>query len=229
MKRIFGSWLAMVLALLLGEPSAHAVVFGQLDDFEDGSTFGWSNGPFAVPITNVTSGGPAGVNDNYMQITSDGSGGGGRLTTFNVAQWPGNYLAAGVTTIELDLINQGATNLSIRLAFKPFSVQNSPAYLSPAMLLSVGSGWQHFSIAITAANLIPVAAPTAFNTFFSSVGEVRIINEIGATNANGDPIVGQLGVDNIRAIPEPAGAILALFGSVLLGATVALGRRRMLS
>ena len=73
------------------------------------------------------------------------------------------------------------------------------------MLLPIGSGWRHFSVSLTAANLIAIGGPDPYNTFFSSgVGDVRIINEVGATNLNGDFIVGQVGIDNIHAVPEPA-------------------------
>ena len=84
-----------------------------------------------VPVTNISTGGPAGAGDHYIQLTADGSNSGGKLTAFNRDQWLGDYLAAGVTAIEVDLLNQSAVTLSIRLAFKngPGS-SGVPGYLS---------------------------------------------------------------------------------------------------
>ena len=222
MKRMMPMFAGMALALVLGAPSAKAIVFGQLDDFENGTTMGWANG---VPgyVVNVGNGGPGGAGDNFLQLTSDGVGQGGRLTTFNLQQWLGNYIGQGVTVIELDLRNQGTTQLSIRLAFKSANTADAPGYLSQAIILAPGSGWQHFSISLTAANMIRVGNAAAHATFFSTgVADTRIINATGTANLNGDFITGQLGIDNIRAVPEPATVALLAGGLLVFG----LQRRR---
>ena len=212
--------LSLFLAVVIAATSASAISLGQLDDFEDATLKNWSNGGVAgVPApTNVNSGGPGGAGDNYLQIASAGGGGAGsRLTIFNHAQWLGNYIAAGVTAIEVDLRNSGPTQLSIRLAFKSSLSMGGPAYLTQAAILPSGSGWQHFTFSLAPASLIPVAGPPAYNTLFSGgIAEVRFINEIGANNSNGDIITAQLGIDNIRAVPEPATFYLLGAGAVAL-------------
>ncbi len=210
-------------ALLLLSERALAVVAGQIDTFEDGTKMGWSNG---VPdnLINVNTGGPAGVGDRYLQLSADGSGNGGRLTMFNLQQWLGNYIAQGITAIEMDLRNTGTTSVSMRLAFKAQNLMNSPGYLSKPFVLAPGSGWQHFSFSIASADMIAVGGPTAYNTFFSSgIGDARLINEAGTSNLNGDPIIGQVSIDNIRAVPEPT-ATAFLLGTGFLA--VFLARKR---
>ncbi|MEP6685563.1 MAG: hypothetical protein ABJB22_02195 [Verrucomicrobiota bacterium] len=211
MKR---SFCAVVFALLLVVRPAGAVVVGQVDDFQDGTTDGWTNGGMAPPVVNIATGGPAGAGDRYMQLTADGSGPGSRLTTFNFQQWIGNnYVTAGVTALSIDLLNQSSVTLSIRFAFQADAVNGAPGYLSTAMLLPVGSGWQHFTIAITQASLIAVGGPAPFNTFYDNGnGWMRIINEAGTSNLNGDIVVGQLGIDNIRAVPEPTTTVIVAAG-----------------
>ena len=177
----------------------------------------WSNG---VPanLVNVNTGGPGGAGDRYLQLTSDGTvnGPGGHLTTFNLQQWLGNYIAQGVSAIEIDLRNTGTTTLSMRLAFKTQNVMNSPGYLSAPVTLAPGSGWQHFTFSLAQANMMAVGGPAPYNTFFSTgMGDARIINEVGTANLNGDVIVGQVSIDNIHAVPEPAVSAL-LTGSCLL-------------
>ena len=215
MKRIVPMLAAAVCATLLCAPSASAIVLGQVDNFQNGTTMGWANG---VPghLVNLD-GGPNGPGDRFLQLTSDGVGQGGRLTALNLQQWLGNYIAQGVTAIELDLRNQGQTQLSIRLAFKSANTTNAPGYLSQAIILAPGSSWQRFSISLTAANLIRVGNAADYNTFFSTgVADVRIMNAVGTANLNGDFIVGQLGIDNIRAVPEPSAIPLIAGGVILL-------------
>jgi hypothetical protein len=211
MKTLLANLVIFGYALLLVARPANAIVNGQLDNFEDGTTMGWAGN-----MLQIRTGGPAGAGDHYLELTADGAGSGGRLTTFNLQQWLGNYIAEGVNAIEIDLRNESTTTLSIRVAFKAQNLMNSPGYLSAPVILAAGSGWQHFSISISAANMIPIGGPAAYNTFFSTgIGDARIINEAGATNLNGDFVTGQLGIDNIHAVPEPA-AVMFVAGGLFL-------------
>lgn len=218
----------VVLGALTFAGSAHAIVVGQVDDFEDGTLQGWGNGgeTGAPPVQNITTGGPAGVNDNFMQFSAIGGTGAGRfLTVFNRDQWLGNYIAAGVSAIEMDLRNLGNTALNIRIAFKESSNPGVPGYLSQAFSLPALSSWQHFVFSIDQGSMIAVDGPDPFNTFFSTMdGEMRIINEAGTSNLNGDTVVAQLGVDNIHAVPEPGVFVLTSVGGLL--AFIAARRKR---
>ncbi len=220
-----GRFCAITLAcsLLVLAQSARAIVFGQVDTFEDGTTMNWANGA-PDNLVNVNTGGPGGAGDHYLQLSANGNlGVGGHLTTFNLQQWLGNYIAQGVNTIEIDLRNTGTTTLNMRLAFKAQNLMNSPGYLSAPVMLAPGGGWQHYSISIASANMIPVGGPSAYNTFFSTgIGDARIINEIGTANLNGDLIVGQVSIDNIHAVPEPAAAGLLIGSGLLLIAAIRL-------
>ena len=73
MKRIAVIFSTVAVAVLLGAPSASAIVFGQIDDFENGTTLGWANG---VPgyLVNINTGGPGGTDDNFLQLIADGVG-----------------------------------------------------------------------------------------------------------------------------------------------------------
>ena len=100
----------IICSSLLFAGSAKGIGSGQVDDFEDGTTQFWDNGGAgAPPVVNVDTGGPGGVNDNFMQITSIGGGGPGRfLVGFNQTQWIGNYISAGVIAIEGNEKSPGA-------------------------------------------------------------------------------------------------------------------------
>lgn len=221
------SWSALLFALLLVVRSTDAVSNGQTDNFQDGSTMGWQNGEVigAIPVTNIANGGPGGTGDAYIRLSADGSGAGGKLTAFNRDQWLGDYIAAGVTAIEVDLRNEGAVSLTIRLAFKngPGGGAGAPGYMTQAIILAVGSGWQHVTISLIPANLIAVNNPPAFSSFF--IGEVRFIHSVGTSSLSGTTVVGQLGIDNIHAVPEPAVTSLLAGTFLAIAARFALRRR----
>ena len=80
-----------------------------IDDFEDGTTAGWHVGDPAqhpAPPVNVSTGGPAGAGDAYLQLQAlGGSGAGSRLSVLNLSQWTGDF--TGVPAIEMDVNNFG--------------------------------------------------------------------------------------------------------------------------
>ncbi len=219
----------LTAACALMPSAANALVPGQVDTFQGGTTQGWGNGAIggAVAPTVITSGGPGGAGDAFMQVTSTGSGPGGRLTVFNRLQWPGNYVAQGINAISIDLRNQSNITLTIRIAFKSSTASGAPGYLSQPFVINPMSGWQTALFQITPASMIPVDNPAPFSTFFTSGNvEMRIINAVNVDNLNGDFVAAQLGVDNIRAVPEPSAFALIGAGALgLLGVRFA-GRRR---
>ena len=197
--------------------SARAIVVGQIDNFEDGTTQSWANGgaPGAPPVLNIDTGGPAGVDDNFMQIAAGGDGAGQFLTVFNRAQWLGDYIAQGVIAIEIDLNNFSKVDLNIRLGFRESTDPGASGYLSTAFSLSAGSGWQHAVFLINPGSMIAVGSPADFDTFFAgNFGEMRIINEAGTSNLNGDQVTAEMGIDNIHAVPEPSAVLLSMLGAL---------------
>src|SRR5215217_6443564 len=97
---------ACLFALAFALPLS-AVTIGQVDTFADGTTMGWFvPGMSPNPPINEPTGGPAGVGDGFLQLRSSGlEGSGGRLAVLNPIQWAGDYTAAGVTAIQIDVNN----------------------------------------------------------------------------------------------------------------------------
>jgi hypothetical protein len=84
----------LLVAMLIYPRLASPVTLGQIDTFEDGTTQNWLVGllgaPHPAPPVNVPTGGPAGVDDNYLLLSAIGGvGAGNRLTAINVSQWGG--------------------------------------------------------------------------------------------------------------------------------------------
>lgn len=215
--RPVGALLCALAGFAAWASPAEALVNGQIDNFEDGTTDFWGIGGAAPPgsLINVATGGPAGVGDHFLQLTADGNGAGGRLVSFNQAQWLGNYTLAGVNAIEMDLKAfsfTGSSSLNIRIAFRSATGNGAaPGYVSAVALTLVADGqWHH--IVFSFASFVPINSPPPLATLLTNPAELRIINAASPNTLLGDNIIGVLGVDNIHAIPEPgtAAAVVAL-------------------
>lgn len=195
---------------------AHAVAPGTTDTFEDGSTEGWATGDASPnPPVNVASGGPAGAGDHYLLLTATGAAGpGGKLVAWPGADFHGDYLAAGITALTMDLNNLGPTALSLRLAID--GPPGSFAISGAAVVLPSGSGWTSVAFPMLPSDFEGDAAQA-----LSGVSQLRLFHGTSALFPGG-AIVAQLGVDNVTAVPEP-GMAWMLAGGL---AALALQRRR---
>jgi len=228
MKHLNSAIIPAVLALLLTwSPLASALVLGQVDTFEDGTTQSWvvgagPNGALhPAPPTNVSDGGPLGSGDNFLLLTAVGGGAeGSRLTAINLlGQWAGNYTATGISAIAMDLKNFGLSDLNIRLYLEnPIAgPATDEAVTSDSILLPSGGDWTHVEFMIDSLALTVLAGDV--NTLLNNVTALRIFHNPLA-DFPGPPVVTLLGVDNIAAlqasaVPEPSA--LSLFGLGLAG------------
>ena len=231
--------LVAFLACLPSTATAAPITLSQIDTFQDLTTDGWfaGGGPLGafppVPPHVVATGGPTGANDAYLSLTSGGGAGpGSRLVAMNLSQWAGDY--SGIATIEMDLVNLGAADLTIRLLFED-PIPGPPANIAVTTMgafLPVGSGWTHVAFSLSASDLTALLGSA--DPLISNTTLLRIIHSTDADEA--DPIAAVLGVDNISAgpvprpgpfqpepVPEPA--TLLLVGSAVAAAAVRRRRR----
>jgi hypothetical protein len=214
--------LGLLLTGGLAGTSRAAIIAGQLDNFEDGTLQSWQNGAPANPnpATNITSGGPTGVNDNFLRLTSNGGSAGGKLVVFNTDQWAGNYVAAGVNSIQMQVNNLGNTALDLRLVLNDTTHAQSLGTLAHVNV-PAGSGWNTVSFSLAPANL----TGGDYATVMQSVTDLSLAHSpVPITIRSSSPnLVAQLGVDNMTAVPEPGAVWLAAAGLV---ATALAGRGR---
>jgi hypothetical protein len=165
-----------------------------------------------------------------MLLTATGGGGPlSRLTVINSSQWAGNYLAAGVVAITMDLNNLGQTDLSLRLLFED-PMMGPPmnlAFSTVPVFLSAGSGWTSVTFLIRPEDL--TAGLGTVDGALMNATTIRLFHNPGA-DFPGPSVVAQLGVDNIRAtgpapIPEPATLLLLGTGIAAVAEKVRKGRK----
>lgn len=179
---------------------------------------------------NVATGGPAGAGDNYLRLTSTGipNASGSRLVAVQYQhQWAGNYIAAGITAITMDVNNLGTTDLYLRLLIAdPMDAPpDNEAYSSSAVFLPAASGWRSVMFPVGLGSF--TADTGTVMAALSNATELRLFN--GAPIITGSPappfVAAMLGVDNITsvgaaAIPEPATCVLCGLGfAVVLAGT----------
>ena len=217
--------LFVVGSLLLGTSMAQGITLGQVDDFEiAGDAANWAGGkpPFSPPPSQVPDGGPGGLGDGYLQISTAGFHLG---TNNNAGQWAGDYLAAGVTSIEMD-VNRiaGPSDVSLRILLFGLGGTWASTNLAPTL---TGPGWQHLSFALSAADLTYV--PGSFvvpdgtgllDDTLSGVTNLLIRHDSVVPTIPGQHpphITATLGIDNVTAVPEPATlSLLAMGGLAVL-------------
>lgn len=195
---------------LLNLPVTAAVTLSQIENFS--GSHGWTSGlSNPNPPVMDANGGPMGEGDAALRVTSNGgTNAGGRLIAFNVSHWTGDFLTAGVVSISADLRNLGSNPLSMRLAF------NGPGgwwVTAPAQLMPF-SGWSSRVFDIRPGSLLVAEGDDAAATL-AAVTEMRILHS-SAVTFRGAAVSGSFLVDNLRAIPEPAGGMMSGLAGLLL-------------
>ena len=220
MKKLMSGVFSLACAVV--PQFAHAVTSGQTDTFAGGSLDNWFAGGLGfgsvppVPPSVQATGGPAGTGDSYMLVTGlGGAGPGSRIAVINTAQWSGNYLSSGVSSIGIDLKNFGNTDLTVRLLFED-PMGGPPvdqAVTTSGIFLPAGSGWTHAVFGLSASSFTVLSG--AITPLLSNTTLIRIIDSPTPTDAVS--IVGKLGIDNVQAIPEPETYALMIAGLGVLG------------
>lgn len=184
-------------AAVLGAASfTPAITLGQIDTFQDGTVMSWSGG--AAP-TNIATGGPAGAGDRFLRITASTPGGpGSRIGTHNNAQWGGNFALAGVTVIEVDMRNEGAVPLEMRLVLMG---QAATQWVSNnANVLPPDNQWHRVTFLIMESQMTQTVGAETFQAVVGNLDRMMFRHDAGAPGNGGTQVTSQLGIDNIEAL-----------------------------
>ncbi len=215
--------LGLAVLVCLSPMSMAAPVAIGVDDFEDGTTQNWivAAGPFGAthpaPPDNVPDGGPMGNDDNFLLLRSlGGDGPGSRLSVINLAQWAGDYIAAQIPGIRMDVRNFGTTDLYLRLLVAdpiPGPPQNE-AFSTDPVVVPAGSDWMPVFFPLAPGSLTAGAGNVI--TALTNATELRLFHNPDAAFPP-PPVEAELGIDNITAVPEPTTMLLLGGGLLALG------------
>ena len=215
MSTIRSSLLIVLAMSLLSARIAIAITKGQLDHFQTGTQQGWNIGILGTGTSDVAAAPPGGFG---LACTSGFVSGGGLPLApliINQAQWSGNYIAAGVTGIELDIRSPVAnSDRFIRIAIVD-STRNSGYSSTTGFSVPGGAGWFHAFFSLSATELTAINSPPPLNDLLANVFELRILHanspSLSGDNA-GNGVLTHF--DNIRAVPEPSTICLAASAAI---------------
>ena len=195
-----------VAGAMLCPALALGMVLGQVDDFQDGTPAGWSGGPDRI---NQPTAGPAGANDRWLEVvTVSGSGFGSKLGMRNDLQWAGDYAAAGVTGISMDLRNGVAQALDMRIMILSSIGGNFTS--ANAFSLAADGAWHSAVFGLSASDLTHVGGGSGLLAdALGAVNRLLIRNDPDPASGTGPastpsfPSGSSVGFDNITALPSP--------------------------
>lgn len=189
-----------------------AATLAHSSDFESGNKDGWQHPVVNGNQTNIQSDGP--VNDILLVTSSGGSGAGSRLVVPNsTAAWTGNYSSAGITGVQMDLVNNSGSNLSIRVGIEGGSGGQKWISIMPVSLSPSNRGTFLFKLDSSS-----MSSPNGSNfaAALADVSQIRILHNPTAGDFKGAKVPGSFTVDNITLVPEPSSSTMILLASSLL-------------
>lgn len=206
MKYLINKGLFMSLfASTLMAFSASASLLDQVDNFDTGlENWAGQNKVLSEPITYEITGGPEGVGDAYLQLSRDEIA--FHIGTYNTNQWVGDYVAEGITALQVDLNHlAGPTPMKIRIMI--WGDGGVFGSINTLPLPAPGGGWNTYSFGLTASDLVHVTGGTSnLVDTLSTVNRIMIRNDYDTPTLPGSHpphILGTLGIDNVQAISEP--------------------------
>jgi hypothetical protein len=182
------------------------------DTFDTG-TDGWLGGSSPV---HVPSGGPAGVTDGFLSISSTNS----NLATFTLeSRWKGDLWSAGAAAVNLDLKGvAGGAPLAMRLVL--MGPSSSVRWTSTVpVVVATDNVWRNYTFEISEdamTQVLGVGSATWLDTL-SNVDRVMLRHDPNGPSSTGTAITGELGIDNVRleTVPEPTAAVMLVLGLAL--------------
>jgi hypothetical protein len=215
--QIRGALALIVWAHLFVMPAIAEITVGHVDDFQDGTTQHWRIGqPNPFP-KNVANSGPLGMGDHALFTTNTQMGSRHLLVVLNEdnqqfpgpANWEGDWTAAGVTQVSLDVRNPGTTlgasNLTMRLGIAGpggASVAGD-VYITAGQTVPPDNNWHSLTFGVQASDFIAVGSGTDIPAALEDVTQFRIFsNPLEEFPGSGAP--NEFYLDNIRAIGPPA-------------------------
>lgn len=196
----------IAIIILLPAMAISAPVTSWIDTFESGTVEGWEgSGGGTPPPAAIVSGGPAGAGDGYLEIST---------VLFHLAvnsaqsAWTGNYLAARVDSIEMDLnhIAPGADSVAMRIIiFGP-----GGTYASKNVTPIATDTWQRYTFSLSPQELVHVTGSIVvpdgtgiLNDTLEDVTTLLVRHDSATPTVPGNHpphITATVGIDNITGV-----------------------------
>jgi hypothetical protein len=196
-----------------------APVPGLVESWSDsGSTDGWTGG---AVYANPGHGGAGGPNDGYLQISLPVAGNLGTRTSIPVSPYVGNWVAAGITQVQLclnDVGNPDPLEIHFSLGQQSNRWQYNSGFVPP------NNAWALYSVDLTDSTLwtqtiVPFSGPNSFLWALEHVEVVNVRHDLAPFVQDPDNLAGDFGLDElVLQSPTGVGHLPALAEPVLMRA-----------
>ena len=187
----------ITLSALCIAAGSSAITLGQVDTFEDGTTMGWGH-PQTHQPENISTGGPRGVDDNYLRFAGGLVGWPQHLAMFNQTQWVGDWIAAGVTVVEAHVKNEGPDTVNLRAVWH--GQQLSRWTSTVAVSVPPDNKWYKVAFPCRESDLTnALITGETYAQAMSNVERFMIRHDAGSPSSGGSPVTAAIGIDNVEA------------------------------
>lgn len=173
-----------------------AITLGQVDTFEDGTALGWGH-PQTHQPENIATGGPRGVDDNYLRFAGGLVGWPQHLAMFNQQQWVGNWIAAGVTVVEAHVKNEGPDPVELRAVWH--GQQASRWTSTDGITVPADNKWYKIAFPCRESDMTRVLGTETYADVMGNLERFMIRHDAGTPSSGGSPVDAAVGIDNIEA------------------------------
>ncbi len=184
--------------------SAYGVTPESVDDFENLTTQGWSEGagqggPNPNPPTVNADGGPMGTGDAYLDnVSSGGSGAGSRQVIFNTgAAWTGDFGTADITQVSVDIRVDAASEDPASIRFGMEGTNGDRFVSTNAVDVPNDGNWYRIVLPVADSTMTRVSGTGTLAQTMASMAESRLIHGPSNPAWQAQPFDGTVGYDNI--------------------------------
>ncbi len=166
------------------------------DDFQTDLS-GWTSG--GASVSRQTTGGPGGGGDGFLHLLPIF----GNFATFNSSPpWIGDFSTIGAAEVTADMMAAvGSSPLSMRIVlFGPgVSPSTSTRWTSTLAVEVPADGvWRNYTFSLGESDLTRVLGVDTYQNLMSGVLRVMLRHDSGTPDSGGEPVAGDLGIDNIK-------------------------------
>ncbi|MFK7909275.1 MAG: PEP-CTERM sorting domain-containing protein [Akkermansiaceae bacterium] len=189
-----------------------AATLAHSSNFEGSNKDGWQHPVFSGNQTSIQPDGPF---NSILLVTSSGGGGvGSRLVVPNsTPNWTGNYSAAGITAVKMDLVNNSGLNLSIRIGVEGGAGGNRWTSIVPVSLSPSQRGTFRFDLDSSS---LGAAGGNDLAAALADISQIRVLHNPNAGDFKGAAVPGSFTVDNITLVPEPSSSAMFFAACAIL-------------
>ena len=201
------SWIVAIVLVGISSGLARAVTPGFVENFSAAGTAGWGG---LIGASNPGTGGVGGPGDGFLRLAHTSPGNFGAMNAG--ADYVGNWDAAGVSQVSFYLNDiETDQNFSFHLLLSTPGGSSGTTWQHNLALNPPNGQWQQYVIGLAEeAQWTRIRGELSLAEVRQNVGTLHFRHDLAPYFTSPDPLAGELGIDSIALVPEPASALFLL-------------------